>query len=174
MATPPTHTLTPPRPRSTMASPASKAQGRHGFVAHRIAVNVTMVLGAGFVAWSGAIHLHLWMGGYKTIHVIGPLFLAQAISGFAIALAVVILRWTTAALAGAAFLASTIGGLLISSWHGIFGFHDSLTAPFASASLLVEAIGVALLAAAAVLRYQLRRRVVNGATQLPGRITPEP
>lgn len=124
-------------------------------------VNGTMVVGAMLLAGSGAIHLHLWLSGYRAIHVIGPLFMAQAISAFGIALAVVVLRRATAALAGTALLAGTIAGLLMSSWHGIFGFHDSLTAPYAGLSLWVEGAGIAALVLASVGRYRLlmkRRR----------------
>jgi hypothetical protein len=123
----------------------------------RYAVNAVMVLGAALVAGSGAIHLHLWLTGYRYIHIIGPLFLAQAISAFAIALAVVMSRRTTSALAGIALLAGTTGGLLLSSWHGVFGFHESLSAPFVGLSLFVEGTGVAVLGAASVGRHQLHR-----------------
>lgn len=121
------------------------------------AVNAVMVLGAALVAGSGAIHLHLWLTGYRDIHIIGPLFLAQAISAFAIALAVVATRRTTFALASIALLVGTTGGLLLSSWRGVFGFHESLSAPFAGVSLFVEGTGIAVLAAASVGRHQLHR-----------------
>ena len=165
MPTPPTHTLTAtPSPNTTTISvPAAPDIQRPSSKVHRAAVNGVMVLGAALVAWSGAIHLHLWMGGYKSIHIIGPLFVAQAITAFAVAIGIAVLRWATAALAGAAFLASTIGGLLVSSWHGIFGFHDSLSAPFASISLLVETIGIVVLAFAAFVAFRLRRRSLTHA-----------
>ena len=101
----------------------------------RYAVNAAMVLGGALVAGSGAIHLHLWLTGYRDIHIIGPLFLAQAISAFVIAVALVVSRRTASALAGIALLAGTTGGLLLSSWYGLFGFHESLSAPFAGVSL---------------------------------------
>lgn len=124
---------------------------------HRYAVNAAMVLGGALVAGSGAIHLHLWLTGYRDIHIIGPLFLAQTVSAFVIALAVAGSPRTTSALAGIALLAGTTGGLLLSSWRGVFGFHDSLSAPFAGVSLFVEGTGIAVLGAASVGRHQLRR-----------------
>src|SRR5580658_7426434 len=124
----------------------------------RYAVNGAMLLGGALVAGSGAIHLHLWLSGYRYIHIIGPLFLAQAISAFFIALAVVASRRTTFALAGIALLAGTTGGLLFSSWHGVFGFHESLSAPFAGVSLLLEGTGITVLGAASVGRHQLRSK----------------
>ena len=36
-------------------------------------------LGAALMVWSGVIHLQLWSDGYRTISVIGPLFLIQGI-----------------------------------------------------------------------------------------------
>ena len=41
----------------------------------------------------------------------------------------------------------TIGGLLLSSWQSVFGIHDSLSAPFAGATLFVEGTGIAVLGA---------------------------
>jgi hypothetical protein len=123
----------------------------------RYAVNGIMLLGAALVAGSGAIHLHLWLSGYRDIHTIGPLLLAQAISAFVIAFSVMVSRRTACALAGIALLAGTAGGLLFSSWHGIFGFHDSLNAPFAGVSLFGEGAGIAVLAAAGVGRTLLKQ-----------------
>jgi hypothetical protein len=135
----------------------------------RVAVNGAMVLGAALVAWSGAIHLHLWIVGYRHIRIIGPLFLAQAISAFIIALAVVVSRWASAALVGAALLASTSAGLLLSAWRGVFGFQDSLGSPFAGLSLLVEGAGIVVLAGAAVGRLQLRRQQRSQSPAISGR-----
>jgi hypothetical protein len=111
-----------------------------------------VALGAAAVAASAIIHLHLWMQGYKHIHLIGPLFLAQAVAGIGLALVMVAYPRLVSAVAGALYLASTIGGLLISATVGIFGFHDGLTVPWATSSLLIEAAGlVVLVAAGAVL-----------------------
>jgi hypothetical protein len=79
--------------------------------------------------------------------------------GFLLAAAVAGTRRLGPALAGAGFLASTIGGLVLSAEVGLFGFQDSYSAPFAELSLLVEATGTAVLVAACVLRaVQVRRR----------------
>ena len=88
------------------------------------------------------------MDGYRHIPTIGPLFLFQAIGGLVLAAAVAGTRRLLPTLVGVAFLGSTIGGLLISAWVGLFGFHDGFDAPFAELSLVVEAAGVALLTAA--------------------------
>ena len=46
----------------------------------RVVVNGAMLVGATLLAGSGAIHLHLWLSGYRAIDIIGPLFLTQAVS----------------------------------------------------------------------------------------------
>jgi hypothetical protein len=99
---------------------------------------------------SAVIHLHLWAGGYRHIPTIGPLFLLQGVAGVLLAVAVAVTRRPVAALAGAAFVASTIGGLVLSVEIGLFGFEDSLDAPFATASLAVEAAAFLILLAAAL------------------------
>jgi hypothetical protein len=111
-----------------------------------------MVVGAALIAWSAVIHLHLWMDGYRHIPTIGPLFLFQAVGGLGVAVAVAGTRRVLPALGGMAFLGSTIGGLVLSAWVGLFGFHDGFDAPFARESLVVEAAGIAVLATAIALR----------------------
>jgi hypothetical protein len=107
-----------------------------------------VVLGAVAVAVSAIIHLHLWMQGYKHIHVIGPLFLAQAIGGIGLALFMVAYPRLVSAVLGAVYMASTIGGLLLSATVGIFGLHDGLSVPWATSSLVIEAAGLVVLLAA--------------------------
>jgi hypothetical protein len=111
-----------------------------------------MVVGAALIAWSAVIHLHLWMDGYRHIPTIGPLFLFQAVGGLGVAVAVAGTRRVLPALGGMAFLGSTIGGLVLSAWVGLFGFHDGFDAPFAHLSLVVEVAGVALLTTAVALQ----------------------
>ena len=97
---------------------------------------------------SSVIHLHLWSTGYRHLPTIGPLFLLQGVVGIVLALAVGVSRRAWAALAGALFAASTIGGLLLSVEVGLFGFQDSLSAPDAILSLVVESAALVVLASA--------------------------
>jgi hypothetical protein len=115
-----------------------------------------VVLGAAAVAASAVIHLHLWLQGYKHIHLIGPLFLAQAIAGIGLALVMVAYPRFVSAVVGALYMASTIGGLLISATVGIFGFHDGLGVPWATSSLVIEVLGLVVLGAAAVVLFARR------------------
>ena len=122
--------------RSLMASPGLAA---------------TLLCGAGsaLLIASAAIHLHLWSTGYDQIPTIGPLFLVQGIAGIVVALLVAISRHFLVALAGALFAAGTIGGFLVSVEFGLFGFQDSLSAPYATMSLVVESAAFVVLLASA-------------------------
>ena len=113
-------------------------------------VAVLCLIGAILLVLSALIHLHLWSTGYRHIPTIGPLFLLQGVVALGLALLVVAARRAWAALAGAVFAASTIGGLLLSVEVGLFGFKDSLSAPYATSSLLVESVAVVVLATAAL------------------------
>ena len=113
-------------------------------------VAVLCLIGAILLVLSALIHLHLWSTGYRHIPTIGPLFLLQGVVAVGLALLVVATRRAWAALAGAVFAASTIGGLLLSVEVGLFGFKDSLSAPYATSSLLVESVAVVVLATAAL------------------------
>ncbi|HWC38277.1 MAG TPA: hypothetical protein VG476_07100 [Acidimicrobiales bacterium] len=133
------------------------AAGPSGSAARRAATTVVLLVGAALVATTGAIHLHLWAAGYRTIPTIGPLFLFQGIAGASIAVAVVVARRLLAVVAAAGFLVATIGGLLLSVYVGLFGFMDTLAAPFAGVSLAVESIGAVVLACGAIMLLMGRR-----------------
>ena len=109
---------------------------------------VLCLIGAILLLLSAGIHLHLWSTGYRHIPTIGPLFMLQGVVGIGLALAVAVTRRAWAALAGAAFAASTVAGLLISVEVGLFGFRDSFSAPYATWSLLAESAAVVVLAVA--------------------------
>jgi hypothetical protein len=114
----------------------------------RTAWIAAIVIGAGTVAASAIIHLHLWFQGYRHIHLIGPLFLAQGVSGIALAIAMLAYRRVVTVLAGALYQAATVAGLLLSATVGIFGFHDGLGVPWATSSLVIEVFGFLVLASA--------------------------
>ena len=61
------------------------------------------VAGAGLLAVTGAIHLDLYLTGYRSIPVIGWLFLLQVIAAFGLAVAVLVSGSRLAAAAGAGF-----------------------------------------------------------------------
>jgi len=128
--------------------------------AARWAVNLLAVAGAGLLIWSGVLHLQLWSEGYRSISVIGPLFLVQGIASIAVAVALAVFRRLVLLAAGAALAVGTAAGLLLSASVGLFGYTESLAVPSAQTSLVVEFTSAAVLAAAAaiVLAAPLLRR----------------
>jgi hypothetical protein len=125
--------------------------------AARWAVTVLVVVGAALMVWSGVIHLQLWSDGYRSISVIGPLFLIQGIGGIALAVVIAVFRRVVLMAAGAVMMAATAAGLLLSVGIGLFGFQESLAVPYAMSSLVVEFVGAAVLAAAAAIVLAARR-----------------
>ncbi len=118
-------------------------------------------LGAGLLIWSAVIHLHLWSTGYRHIATIGPLFLLQGVLGIVLAVGIAVVRRPLALAAGALFAVGTIGGLLLSVNVGLFGFQDSLSAPFAVQSLVVEIVAALVLGVTATIgrgKSRLERR----------------
>jgi len=103
--------------------------------------------GAGLLAVTGAIHLDLYLTGYRSIPVIGPLFLLQVIAAFGLAAAVLVSGSRLAALAGAGFVLSVLGGYLLSVSIGLFGFKEIRT----TAGIVAGLIEVAAFAALAML-----------------------
>src|ERR1700679_3095545 len=83
--------------------------------------------GAGALVATGAIHLDLYLTGYRTIPTIGWLFLLQVISAFVIAVAAIALPLRLVSVAGAGFLLSTFVGYLISLRVSLFGFREVRT-----------------------------------------------
>jgi hypothetical protein len=126
--------------RLTATPPAAARAGLRGQAALLL-----RPVGAALLAWSGYIHLHLWLEGYRHIPVNGPLFLLDAVTAFA--LAAILLAWPRplAGLLAAGFLGSAIGALLISLSVGLFGFRESIHASFVVPSLVIEAAAALVL-----------------------------
>ena len=149
---------------ATGLQPVEASNRTHAVSLAWVATTLAMAAGAGLTAWTAAIHLDLWQTGYRQIPTIGTLFLLQAIAGFALAGAVLLSRRLLPALAAAGFNAATIGGLLISVNFGLFGFKDSLNAPFGVLSLVIEGVAFGVLGTAALLRVVLVRRARTRAS----------
>ncbi len=95
---------------------------------------------AALLAWIGYIHLHLWAEGYRQIPTDGPLFLADAVAGFALAAALLARARPLAGLLAAGYIVSDLGALLISLTVGLFGFKESLSASYVVQTLIIETI----------------------------------
>jgi hypothetical protein len=132
---------------------------------------VTAVLrwaGAVLLAGIALVHGRLWLDGYRTITVIGPLFAVDTVVAVVLAVAVVLVGGRLlplVALAGAALAAGTAAGLLLSTQVPLFGFTESLAAQYAVLSLVLEGLAtVVLLALAAT---SARRRTTAAAAGRP-------
>ena len=117
------------------------------------------IAGAAFLIASGAIHLDLYLTGYRSIPTIGPLFLLQIIAAFVLAVAILVTRHWLAAAAGAGFAASTLGGYLLSLKVGLFGFTEVRTTAGIVAAI-IDVAAFAVLATAVILALNLGRRAL--------------
>jgi predicted lipoprotein with Yx(FWY)xxD motif len=113
------------------------------------------VVGSGLLIATAAIHLDLYLTGYRTIPTIGWLFLLQVIAAFGLGLAVLaipsrlVITGRLAAAAGAGFALATLGGYILSVWIGLFGFKEVRTTTGIVAGA-VEVAAFAVLAALAL------------------------
>jgi hypothetical protein len=117
------------------------------------------VVGAALLAGMGWLHLHLWLDGYRTIDVIGPAFLLNAIGGFGLAVLLLVtprplLKWVAAL--GALTALGTLGGLLLATTVGLFGFKETTAADLWWVSLWLEIAAAVVLAALAALAARRR------------------
>ena len=103
--------------------------------------------GAGLLAATGAIHLDLYLTGYRSIPTIGPLFLLQMSAVFAVAAAVLATGNRLIAAAGAALALATLGAYVRSVWAGLFGFREIRS----TAGIVAGVVEVAAFAALAIL-----------------------
>ena len=119
---------------------ASPRRPTAGGASRRAAALLLRLACSALLAWIGYIHLHLWVEGYRQIPTDGPLFLVDAVAGFA--LAAVLLAWPRplAGLLAAGYTASTLGALLLSLSVGLFGFRESISASYVIESLVIETI----------------------------------
>ena len=119
--------------------------------ARRTRVRLALRLaGGGLLIATGAIHLDLYLTGYRSIPTIGWLFLLQVIAAFVLGAAVLVSAARLAAVAGAAFSLATLGGYLLSLWIGLFGFKEVRTTAGIAAGVIEVAAFAALTGLAAM------------------------
>jgi predicted lipoprotein with Yx(FWY)xxD motif len=111
------------------------------------------IIGAALLVASGAIHLDLYLTGYRSIPTIGPLFLLQVIAAFVLAVAIPVTGSALVAAAGALFALSVLGGYLLSLWVGLFGFTAAPGLPYVKdlGRKLLPAVSAASVVALALL-----------------------
>ena len=142
--------------RLTTVSGAGRAAREHaGRTAPGWPAVILRVAGSGLLIATAAIHLDLYLTGYRTIPTIGWLFLLQVIAAFGLGLAVLaipsrlVIASRLAAAAGAGFALATLGGYLLSVWTGLFGFKEVRTTAGIVAGV-VEVVAFVVLAALAL------------------------
>lgn len=111
-----------------------------------IVVLVLRLASVGLLTGVGWIHLHLWQIGYRHIPSIGPLFLAAAIGALVVAAALLLRPSRLLGVVGFGLAAGILGGLVVSVNVGLFGFTESIRAPFVIESIALEVAGAATLA----------------------------
>jgi hypothetical protein len=122
-------------------------------------------IAAAAILVSGLEHFRLWwFNDYRVIHVIGPLFLLNAIAGLVIA---VLLAWRANPLfelAGLGFAVATLGAFFISVYVGLFGFTETLSGSSRLIAGIAEGIAIVVLAPTVALRgWRAWRRLRGGA-----------
>jgi predicted lipoprotein with Yx(FWY)xxD motif len=135
------------------------------------------VAGSGLLIATAAIHLDLYLTGYRTIPTIGWLFLLQVIAGFGLGLAVLAIpsrlvrAGRLAAAAGAGFALATLGGYLLSVAVGLFGFTEVRTTAGIAAGVVEVAAFVVLaaLALAPAPAHAAAKGPPGGAAAAPAR-----
>jgi predicted lipoprotein with Yx(FWY)xxD motif len=119
-----------------------------GWLAHRWQF-LGRLFGAGLIVATGAVHLDLYLTGYRTVPTIGWLFLLQVITAFGLAALLVVTSSRLVSAAAAGFALSTLGGYVLSVWVGLFGFREVRTTAGVVAGL-IEVTAFAVLSLLAV------------------------
>ena len=120
--------------------------------------NLLRIGGSVSLIATGAIHLDLYLTGYRTIPTIGWLFLLQVIADFVISTAVIVSDCRLVSAAGAGLVMFTLLGYLLALRISLFGFREVRTTAGIIAGA-IEIAGFALLAA-----FALRP---HGASKIP-------
>jgi hypothetical protein len=107
--------------------PSWRRYGRKQRTAAETSLSVVIALA---VLVSGAVHLDLWLEGYRFIPLIGPLFLLNAAAALFIATALLWPGGMLVILLAAGFGASTLAAFLLSATVGFLGFTEALTGQF--------------------------------------------
>jgi predicted lipoprotein with Yx(FWY)xxD motif len=139
---------------------------------------ILRLAGSGLLIATAAIHLDLYLTGYRTIPTINWLFLLQVIAAFGLGLAVLaiprrrVIPGRLAAAAGAGFALATLGGYLLSVWIGLFGFKEVRTTAGIVAGLIEVAAFVALAALALAPAADSPAGGAAAPARFPARIPP--
>jgi hypothetical protein len=87
----------------------------------------TRLLAAAAVLVSAGVHLFLWFDGMRSVDVVGPAFLLNAVGGAVIALLLVFWRHWVPAFLALGFGLSTLAAFVVAATVGLFGVHERWT-----------------------------------------------
>jgi hypothetical protein len=121
--------------------------------AHRALWPLFICDAAALVA-SGLIHLHLWDIAYRHVKTLDVLFLVQVAAAILLAIALLVTRHLLVVLASLALMAGTIVGFILAETVGIFGFKLPITTSLAIEVLVIEIVGIILLAFTGALMWK--------------------
>jgi hypothetical protein len=109
---------------------------------------VCRVVAALCLAGTGWVHADLYLGGYRQIAYIGPMFLALAAGAFAVSVLLLVAGAPVPRLLAAGLSVGALIGFVLSRTVGVFGFVERglQPAPQAVLSLAFESITIGLLA----------------------------
>jgi predicted lipoprotein with Yx(FWY)xxD motif len=114
---------------------------------------LTRLIGGALLVATGAVHLDLYLTGYRTIPSIGWLFLVQVISAMGLAAAVVTFDNRLVSAAGAGLNMATLVGYVLSLRIGLLGFREVRTTAGELAGV-IEIVGFVALTAFALRPYR--------------------
>jgi hypothetical protein len=139
-----------------------------------VAALLLRLASTGLLGADGWVHLHLWQDGYRKIPTIGPLFLVGAVSAMVVAVGLLARPSRLIGALGIGVVLGILAGLVASVNVGLFGFKESLSAPFARESVVLEIVAAVTLVAWVVLDFMKEpRRTEQAARSLavtPSRI----
>ena len=108
---------------------------------------VLRILSALLLVATGGIHLYLALNGVGGI--LGVMFILNAVAGLVLAIAIVALRGRmlqAAAVLSLLFLIATLGALVLALTVGLFGIHQDWNFTLVPETVIVESIGIVVLA----------------------------
>jgi hypothetical protein len=120
------------------------------------------ILSAVFLLVTGGIHIYLVFTG--TGGILGVMFVLNAIAALVLAIAMVVLRGRLLQLATVAsllFMIATLSALFLALTVSLFGITESWDRPLVPQTVVIEAIGIVVLAIATVV--VMRRPVASQA-----------